>query len=266
MGAAVEDVAPWIERFARVGYVAKAVLYGTVGLLAAGAAVGQGRSADSRGAMKALVEAPFGRVMLMVICAGLLGYAVWRCVSAVVDAERRGNGAKGIALRVSFFARGLAHLALAFTAGKLALGGTASDPEASERAAGAAMTMPGGIWLVWATAIGIGGFGAYQLYRAAASKLSKQLAQGKMRAEVGAWVVVVSRLGIAARGLVFIAIAWLLGRAAAEHDAEKAGGIGDAMATLAELGRLPYAAVGIGLIAYGVYELLNARYRRVEAA
>ena len=78
-------------------------------------------------------------------------------------------------------------------------------------------------------------------------------------------MVAVSRFGIAARGLVFIAIAWLLGRAAADHDPSKAGGIGDALATLAQLGPIPYAAIGAGLIAYALYELLNARYRRVEA-
>ena len=66
--------------------------------------------------------------------------------------------------------------------------------------------------------------------------------------------------------VVFITIAWLLGRAASEHDAARAGGIDDALASLASLGRIPYAAIATGLIAYGVYELLNARYRRIEAA
>jgi hypothetical protein len=242
------------------------VLYGTVGLLAAGAAVGHGQNTDARGAMKKLLEAPFGRVLLIAMALGLLGYATWRCVSAVIDAERRGNDAKGIALRVSFFARGIAHFALAYTAARLVMGGSAQGGERSERAAGAALSLPGGTWILWIVAAGIAAFGLYQAYRAVASKLSKQLARGEMHAEVGGWVVTVSRVGIAARGLVFIAIGWLLGRAAASHDAEKAGGISDALDTLAGLGPLPYAAIGAGLIAYGFYELLNARYRRVEAA
>ena len=265
MGTTAEEVAPWIEGFARVGYVAKAILYATVGALAAGAAFGNGRATDTRGAMLTLLQAPLGRVLLAVIAAGLLGYAVWRCVSAVVDAERRGNDLKGIALRVSFFLRGLAHLVLAYAAAKLALGGSTSNPETGEKAASTAMSLPGGTLIVWAVAIGIAGFGVYQLYRAAASKLSKQIKKGEMHAEAGGWVVAVSRFGIAARGLVFIAIGWLMGRAAARHDPEQAGGIQDAMTTLAQLGPLPYAAIGAGLIAYGVYELVNARYRRVEA-
>jgi hypothetical protein len=263
---AERDIAPWIERFARVGYVAKAVLYCTVGVLAFGALLGNGRSTDSRGAMSTLLSAPFGRTLLAIIAIGLFGYAIWRCVSAVVDAEGRGNGPKGIALRVSFFLRGLAHLALGYTAARTLLGATREGQDQSEQATATAMQVPGGVWLLWAVAIGIAAFGLYQLYRAATSKLSKQLRRGKAEAEVGGWVIAMSRFGIGARGLVFIAIGGLLGRAAADHDPSQAGGVGDAMAAFAQLGRLPFAAIGAGLIAYGLYELLNARYRRVEAA
>jgi hypothetical protein len=266
---AKDDVAPWIERLARVGYGAKALLYATVGVLAAGAAFGRGKSTDSRGAMLTLLSAPFGRLLLGVIALGLVGYAVWRCVSAVVDAERRGNDAKGIALRTSFFARGLIHLGLAYSAARLAMGdidNAGSSGQNSERAAGAAMSLPGGTLILWAVAVGLVGFALYQLYRAATAKLSEQLKKHEMQAEVGSWVIALSRFGIAARGLVFMAIGWLVGKAAADHDPSKAGGIGDALQSLAQLGQWPYVAIGLGLIAYGVYELMNAKYRRVEAA
>ncbi len=260
------DVAPWIERFARVGYVAKAVLYGTVGILAAKAAVGQGEATDSRGAMMKVLDAPFGRALLLIIAAGLFGYAVWRCVSAIVDAEGRGNGPKGLALRVSFLARGLIHLGLAYSAAKLATGDrSAGQADNSERAAGAALSLPYGSLVLWAGAVTLVGFGLYQVYRALAAKLSKQLNRGELESDTGDWVVVVCRVGIAARGLVFMAIGWLVGRAAATRDADKAGGIAEALETVQAIGRWPYAAIGAGLMAYGFYELVNARYRRVEA-
>jgi hypothetical protein len=113
-------------------------------------------------------------------------------------------------------------------------------------------------------AAGVGGYGIYQLYRAARAKLSAQLDRGKASAELGTWVIAVSRFGIAARGLVFIAIGYLLARAATRHDPQRAGGIGDALRTLAGLGRWPFAGIALGLVAYGVYELLNARYRRIR--
>jgi hypothetical protein len=262
---AKRDVAPWVERFARVGYVAKAVLYGTVGALAAGSAFGHGETIDTRGAMMKLLGAPFGPLVLAVIAAGLLGYAAWRCTSAIVDAEGRGSDLKGLALRASFLVRGLAHAVLGYSAVRLAFNASAGQVDRGEQATNFALRVPGGVWLVWAGAIGIGAFGLYQVYRAVVAKLSKQLRQRKMDAEVGGWVVWVSRFGIAARGLVFLAIAWAVGKAAMGHNPTNASGIDDALDRFAQVGPLPFAAIGAGLIAYGVYELMNARYRRIEA-
>jgi hypothetical protein len=85
-----------------------------------------------------------------------------------------------------------------------------------------------------------------------------------MSAEAGRWVIGVSRAGIAARGVVFVAIALLFARAASHRSAGEAGGVADGLRELARLGRLPLAAIALGLVAYGIYELMNARYRRIE--
>jgi len=265
--APVRAAAPWVERLARVGYAAKAVLYGTVGLLAARAALGHGgRTTDQRGAMAAVVAAPFGRALLAVIAVGLLGYAVWRVIEAVFDPERHGGDAKGIALRASFVARGVVHAALAVSAARLALrgGGAAEGGARTEGWTARALELPAGELLVWAAAAILAGYGAWQLWRAAAAKLSKRLDLGRMSAEAGRWVIGVSRAGIAARGVVFVAIALLFARAASRHSASEAGGVADGLRELARLGRLPLAAIAFGLVAYGVYELLNARYRRIR--
>ena len=265
---AERDVAPWIERFARVGFVAKGVLYGILGLAAVAAAFGSSNdnARDTRGAMQRIHDAPFGRLALIMIALGLLGYSVWRFVEGIADPERRGSDAKGMALRASFFARGLLHLGLAWSAARLAFVNDTSGGDGSAKAAGAAFALPAGQVLVWGVAIGMGSFGLYQLYRAARRKLGTQMNVGEIVAEAGDWLVSVSRVGIAARGVVFIAIAWMLATAAREHDPGKAGGIAAGMNQLASLGRVPFAVIGAGLIAYGIYQLLNARYRRVKAA
>jgi hypothetical protein len=87
------EVAPWIERLARVGYAAKAVLYATIGILAAPAALGDGeRTTDTGGALRELLRAPYGRTMLIVVAVGLLGYSLWLFVRAATDAEHCGDG------------------------------------------------------------------------------------------------------------------------------------------------------------------------------
>lgn len=272
------DASKWVEWLARVGFVAKGLLYGTVGSLAACAGLGNGgETTDTRGAMGQLVALPFGELVLFGIAIGLVGYGVWRIVEGVADPDNRGRDAKALALRASFVLRGLLHLLLAWSAAKFALdmpstvsigpgvpgGGGASSGE-SEQATAYALSFPAGEWIVMAIAACIGGFGAWQVIRAFRAKLNRNVSKGEIAQEGGAWLIVVSRLGIAARGLVFMAIAWLLARAGFQNDASQSGGVDQGLDVFANLGRIPLIAIGAGLVAYGVYQLLSARYRRIR--
>jgi hypothetical protein len=255
-----------IERMARFGYVAKGFLYAMIGALAAAAAIGAGgKTTDTRGAMSTVMSAPFGRFLLFAMAIGLVGYAGWRVTQGLLDPERHGDGARALLLRASFVVRGLIHAGLAYTAIRLAAhapvtGG--ANANADDWTA-TAFHLPGGGSVVWLVALSFAGFGLWQIFRAATSKLSDQLDSHAASAEAGKWVIAVSRFGIAARGFVFIAIGILFARAAKQHDPSEAGGIAEALRTLAGLGRWPFAAIALGLIAYGVYQFLNARYRRI---
>ncbi len=266
---AAADAHPWIEPLARAGYSAKALLYATIGLLAARVALGTGgATTDTRGAMITVLNAPYGRVLLILVAVGLMGYGFWRVVEAITDPDRRGRDAKAIILRASFAARGIIHAGLAITGIRIAVGWYGDDQNRPKIEGWTAtlLELPAGTLIVWGVAAATGGYGLYQVYRAFAAKLSKQLNLGRVSAEVGRWIIGVSRFGIGARGVVFVAIAILLGRAAAERDPTEAGGIADSLRSLAALGRGPLAAIGFGLVAYGAYELLNARYRRIRSA
>lgn len=264
---AARDVAPWIVHLARVGYTAKAVLYATIGVLAAQAALGKGgRTTDVGGALREVVHAPVGEILLLVIAAGLAGYAVWRVVDAITDAEGRGGDAKGIVRRAASAARGLAHAGLAVAAFHLATGSKGNGGQSSERLTAQAFEIPGGVWLVWLGAAAVVGYGGYQLYRAYAAKLGSQLDLSALPAGTHRWVIPTCRTGIAARGIVFALIGVLLARAARHHDAEQAGGVRESLEMLAGMGRWPLGLIALGLVAYAVYELLNARYRRIRVA
>jgi hypothetical protein len=259
------EVAPWVERLARIGYAAKALLYITVGYLAAQAALGRGgRVTDTQGAMHTVNRGSGGWILLLVIAAGLLGYALWRLVEAVVDPERRGTGFKAIAVRFGFAVRGLFHGLLGITALRLALqqraGSSGQVREWTERAfalpAGEVLVLLGGIW--------IAGYGLYQFYRAMTPKMKRHLQLSELPEPLRRWVLGVSRFGIAARGVVFCLVGFFLTRAALGQDVSEAGGLREALRTIAGVGRWPFLVVAFGLIAYGVYELLNARYRSIR--
>jgi len=266
---AAHEAAPWIERLARVGYAAKAVVYFTVGLLAAQAAFGAGgQTTDQRGALRTIMAQPMGRTLMAIIAAGLFGYAVWRLISAVTDAERKGSEAKGIALRVGMAVRALAYAALGVEALRLVMGAGSSGGQGTQHWTARLLTMPMGRTLVLLAGAGVIAYGIYQLYRAYAAKLSKQLDLSPLTPEASTWVVRLSRFGIGARGVVFTIIGWFLVRAGMERDASEAGGLGEALATLERQGYGPWllGIVALGLIAYALYELVNARYRRISVA
>ncbi|HWN17372.1 MAG TPA: DUF1206 domain-containing protein [Gemmatimonadales bacterium] len=263
----IRDVAPWVERLARVGYLAKALLYITIGMVAAGAAFGPGRTTDTQGALRLVHDMTFGRVILLVMAGGLIGYAVWRVVEAVVDPDGRGLGAKGVALRAGSAGRGLLHGALAVTALRLAYGDrSATSRDQAREWTSTAFDLPGGALLVWIAAASVAGYGVYQLYRSYAPKLGRQLDLSQLREPARGWVIGMSRFGIAARGVVFCLIGFFLARAASRHDAGQVGGIRESLGIVAGLGRWPFVVVALGLVAYGLYELVNARYRRIRAS
>ena len=259
------DPAPWIEWLARAGFVAKGLLYATIGILAGCAGLGRGGGAtDTRGAMSELLELPFGSAVLFGLAIGLVGYAIWRIVEGIADPERRGTDAKGLAVRTSFVARGLLHLGLAYSAVRAAIGHPSSGSRKGAQAMATAFRIPEGDWLVSLVAIAVGGFGIYQIYGAFATRLHRDVNEREVEHETGGWLIVVSKIGIAARGIVFVAFAWLLFHAGREHNPGKADSLRDALNALARLGRWPFVATAAGLIAYGAYQLLSARYRVIR--
>jgi hypothetical protein len=268
VGEATREVAPWIEGFARIGFAAKGVLYLTISALAASAAVGLGGKAnpDSHSALEKLFSVPYGRVLVGVVALGLVGYATWRIIEGITDPQHRGHDAKGIAMRIGSIGRGVLHLALAGAAGTLAVYGTASEGhgERTREWTARALAIPGGVYLLWAIAGALFVYGMWQLYCAYRAKLSRQLQLGRVRSQARRAIIGISRFGIAARGIVFATVAVLLARAARDHDARQAGGLGDSLRELFSHGKWPFLTIALGLGAYGIYELINARYRRIE--
>jgi hypothetical protein len=253
-----------IEKLARLGYASIGVVYMIVGALAAAAAFGRGgATGGQQSAFRMILQQPFGRVALGVIALGLLGYVLWRFLSALTDSEHRGSDAKGLALRATSIGRGIVYAGLCVEVVRLMMNGrsgSGGDQKAKHWTA-ALMEQPFGPWLVGLVGLGIVVTGAYQLYAAWDSKLSKRLSLGRMDDRVRRKVVAISRFGIGARGVVFFVIGGSLVLAGVKHNPNAARGTSGALSALPQ----PLLAlVGVGLIAYGVYALVNARYRRIS--
>jgi hypothetical protein len=254
-----------IERLARLGYLSIGTVYIIVGLLAVMAGLGRRGSAGSqKTALQFIVHQPFGGVALGIIAIGLVGYMLWRLISAVTDSEHRGTDAKGIALRVTGAIRGLIYGGFAVSVIQLMRHrGSGADSDTKARHwSGVAMDKPLGRWALAAAGLAVVIYGAYQLYKAWDAKLSKRIHLGEMDAPVRRKVVAVSRFGIGARGVVFFVIGGSLVLAAVRQNPNAARGTSGA---LQELPDPVLVVVGVGLAAYGMYAWVNARYRSIKA-
>lgn len=254
-----------IERLARLGYASIGIVYMIVGAFAVRAGVGRrGSTAGQKDAFAFILHQPFGQGMLAVIAAGLAGYVLWRFVSALADSEHRGNDVKGLGIRAASIFRGLVYSGMALevmrmVAANSSRGSGGSEQEAKHSTA-RLMQQPFGQWLVALAGLSIVSYGAYQLYTAWDAKLSKRISLGELDARVRGKVIAISRFGIAARGLVFLIIGGSLVLAALRHNAQTAHGTAGA---LRELPPPLLILTGLGLAAYGVYALVNAKYRRI---
>jgi hypothetical protein len=261
---------PAIALLARAGYAAKGVVYALVGALSLLAAAGRGGSTTgSRGALRSLLDHSYGQAILSVIAIGLGGYALWCFVRALLDPERDGTGAKGIARRLGNLAKGVVHAALVVAVVGMARGTAGGGDDDGVRDWTAwLMSFPLGIWLVAIAGASVVVYGLRQLYRAWTIDLDHRLSLGRMSAALHQWTIRFSRFGMAARGVVFGVIGTLLVLAALHANPGEAKGVGGALQTLQRqpFGRFLLAAVALGLVAYGAYQLILARYRRIEPA
>lgn len=258
-----------MEDFARAGYLAKGVVYLLIGLLAFQAAAGAGGAvAGPEGAFVAMLHQPLGRLLLGLTALGLSGYAIWRLFCAAFDPERREDNVKRVFVRIGYGGSGIGHALLAIEAARLALGRSGGGAgERAENWTARLLEAPLGPWLVAAVAVGIGIYGIAQIVRGLGPKVEERLRLGALEPDERRLVVRVGRVGHVARGIVFGVISVLGVRAALDHDPQKAGGLGDALATLGSQPHAPFLLGGIalGLAAYGAYQLVKARYRVIAA-
>ncbi len=215
--------------------------------------------------MRSVLLAPLGRFLLLLIALGLLAYAAWRLFQGAMDPEDEGTDAKGIAHRLEHATNGLFHAALALAALRLALG-SGGGGGSTDNWTARLMSQPLGRPLVVAVGVVAIGAGLYQLYRAYTANFRDELKTGEMSLQEKRWTTYAGRLGYAARGVVFGVIGVFLIQASLHSDPQEARGLGGALETLARQPLGPYVlgAVAAGLVAYGAFMLVVARYRRID--
>ncbi|HEY8725557.1 MAG TPA: DUF1206 domain-containing protein [Gaiellaceae bacterium] len=252
------------ELLARAGFVARALIYAIIGILALKLAFGHGgKLTDQQGALHTVARQPFGKLLLTLVAIGLGGYSLWRLVRAGIGHGREGSDS-GFQ-RVAALASGLVYGAMCAVAIQILVGsggGTAGSPK---KATGGVFGWPAGTWIVGIVGGVMIGVALYQGYRGITKKFLEDSKVEEMSPRVKEWISRLGMIGHLARMVVFGLIGIFLIKAAIDYKPSKAVGLDGALAKIVHnsYGPLLLGIVATGLIAFAVYSLSDARYRRI---
>ena len=261
-----KEARPWLVGFGRFGFVAKGIVYTLIGVLAVRAALGAGGEVTGkRGALEEISRAPFGRYLLLAIGVGIVGYALWRWIQAVMDTENKGRSAKGAAVRAGYFGIGLLYAGLSASAFRIAFGDRGDGGDAMQGWTARLMSHDFGEWIVAAAGIAVIAYGARQAYRGCTLNFRKKLETSEMSAAEHKWATRLGAIGYLSRAVVFAIVGVFLIVAVMHSDPHEARGLDGALATLAvqPWGPALLGIVAAGLTMYGIYMFVEARYRRM---
>jgi hypothetical protein len=249
------------ETFCRIGLATKGFVYVLVGVLALLAAIGAGGgTVDERGAMSRLAQQPIGKAALLLIGIGLVAYTIWRVVSAFHDTDRDGSNPTGIGKRAFFIAGGIVYSATAFFAIRLGLGERVARSHEAQNWTARLLNAPLGTALVVIIGASILAVGIAQMVRGWKENFREHL--GLLP---GDWMIHAGKWGHIARGIVFAIIGIFVMLAALRRDPREVRGIGGALDALAAqpFGQVLLGFVAAGLALFGIYSIIESRYRRV---
>jgi hypothetical protein len=225
-----------------------------------------GGQADSKSALETVLSQPFGQIWLALIGFGLIGFIVWRITQATLDTDGHGQDLKGYVVRAGLLVSAATYAGLAsFSVGQalhLSLGGGSSNSRQDWTAW--LMQQPFGRYLVALVALVVIGAGIAQLVKGLKRGYLKYFPDHfENRGLLNAACI----YGLTARGAVLLILGTFLAYAAFVVDPDQAGGTAEALYWVRQLpfGAILYLLVAAGLLAFGLYGLIEARYRIIRS-
>jgi hypothetical protein len=223
-----------------------------------------GTSADTSGALTTLAQQPFGKILLWVVALGLVALALWQTSEAIWGHPDR-DRPKRVRKQATSGAKAAVYAALAVSAALVALGSGSSSSQSQEEATTGVLAWPGGRVLVVAAGLVIIGVGIAGIIKGIRKSFTEEVDTSSMSPAARTGVLRLGQVGYIAKGVAMSVVGGLLTYATVTFDRQTAQGLDGALQTILAqpFGRFLLTAVALGFAAFGLFAILQSRYRRM---
>jgi hypothetical protein len=241
---------PVLEKGARLGYVASAVLHVLIAwviLQLAWDMPGDGE-ADERGALRTIAGSGVGSGLLWLTIVGFVLLAAWQATEALA----RG----GVGDRLKAGGKAVVYLALGWTAFTVVQG---ADSGGSESLTAPLLATTWGRLVVAAAGLTVVGMGIYHVVKGWSCRFLSDLVE-----HPGRWAERAGRIGYVAKGVALMLVGGFLVAAAMTADSDQPRGLDSALRTVADMpaGPILLTLAAVGFAAFGGYTFARARHGR----
>jgi uncharacterized membrane protein YidH (DUF202 family) len=239
------------------------LILGALAFMAAFEIGGHTNSEASKNGVFGFVKQSTGGVLLLsLLAAGLTCYSIWRWIQAFSSLKKSEQSDKLKGLR--YLLSGLIYMALAFTAAQMIFQNSSSSGDQNQHWSEEILKKPFGQWLLGIGALILAGIGFYQIWYGLSGKYKKHVKQQSVQSSFASVLLKSGKIGYAARGFVWLLISWMMIQAAFHANASEAGNTSKAFDFLesSSMGSYLLGALGLGLIAYGVFNFIRARFEK----
>ena len=251
----------WLDHAVRAGLVAYGVVHLLLAWLAVQLAFGEKEeSASNSGALHYLAEQPMGGVLVWLVAVGMFLLVVWMLLEAAYGHREIDDTTKRWRKRATSLGKGVIYAVLGWSAVKTALGDGSKGGTDSTTAK--LMDLPAGQLIVGAVGLAIMGVGGYLAYKGWSEKFTDELDAGGTSGRDGSAIVLFGKIGYIAKGVAIGVVGGLFVYAALTHEAEKSGGLDQALQRVLEVpfGQVLLVAIAIGIAGFGLFCFARARY------
>ena len=259
------DEHPWAEWLPKAGWLARGFVYGFMGwtVLMISFQKDSADEASSKGAVVALADQPYGRIVIGALAVGLVALVVWQALALALI---RDTDAKSWFKRLSGAGTMVIYAGLAFTATRAALGMSADNGGGIERLSkGLLSSTPGRIVVFVAGAIALGVAG-YRAYKAWEHKFLKHLDLDGCDPRRRKLITRLGTVGWIGRAFVVGLVAVFSMWAAVTADPDNAVGFDQGLrkVSVTSWGFVLVALAGLALIGYGLFCVVSLKYRELR--